>query len=581
MGLKFTQNKEGTVGAADGARRLFHPLQLTRREVLAAFLGLPAALAACKTNKAPGLPEGEIVGASNSIGHKIRDGLRPMPPADQWKTVGVVIVGAGVAGLAAAWRLLRAGFEDFIILELEPAPGGTARSGNSAISAFPWGAHYIPAPMRENEWLITLLDEMGTLEGYDAEGQPVVAEQFICRDPEERVFYKGRWYEGLYLHAGASAEDQAQLKAFQAEIDRWVGFRDAKGRRAFAIPVASASADAQVTELDKVSMTDWLDRRGLNSPRLRWLVDYACRDDYGSNMEDTSAWAGLFYFASRVTKPGAESRPLVTWPEGNGHLVNYLYKKAQDKTRLGLAVSDINPIAGAGPRSGLDAAGLGAARLDAAGVDVAAVDGKGATAYGYHARHVIFAVPHFLARYLIRPYREEPPPHIEEFQYGAWMVANLSLRDRPESVGFPLAWDNVLYESPSLGYVVATHQSGVDRGPSVFTYYYPLCDQDANAARKRLLSTEWEGWADVALTDLERAHKDIRSLTARLDVMRWGHAMIKPKPGFIWGSARRAASTPYRGIHFANTDLSGVALFEEAFYHGVRAAEEILKERAG
>ena len=26
------------------------------------------------------------------------------------------------------------------------------------------------------------------------------------RDPQERIFYKGRWYEGLYLSAGASAE---------------------------------------------------------------------------------------------------------------------------------------------------------------------------------------------------------------------------------------------------------------------------------------------------------------------------------------------------------------------------------------
>jgi len=31
--------------------------------------------------------------------------------------------------------------------------------------------------------------------------------------------------------------------------------------------------------------------------------------------------------------------------------------------------------------------------------------------------------------------------------------------------------------------------------------------------------------------------------------------------------------------HFAHSDLSGVALFEEAFYHGLRAAEEILAER--
>jgi len=34
-------------------------------------------------------------------------------------------------------------------------------------------------------------------------------------------------------------------------------------------------------------------------------------------------------------------------------------------------------------------------------------------------------------------------------------------------------------------------------------------------------------------------------------------------------------------VHFANTDLSAVALFEEALYHGVRAAEEVLGGRGG
>jgi hypothetical protein len=63
----------------------------------------------------------------------------------------------------------------------------------------------------------------------------------------------------------------------------------------------------------------------------------------------------------------------------------------------------------------------------------------------------------------------------------------------------------------------------------------------------------------------------------RLDIMRWGHAMIRPKPGFIWGGARRNAARPHRGIHFAGADLSGIALFEEAFHHGVRAAEEVLE----
>jgi hypothetical protein len=160
------------------------------------------------------------------------------------------------------------------------------------------------------------------------------------------------------------------------------------------------------------------------------------------------------------------------------------------------------------------------------------------------------------------------------------MVANLFLSERPRAgLGFPAAWDNVLYESPSLGYVTATHQRGLERGPTVFTYYYPLTDANPREARARLLSAGRDEWAEVALSDLGRAHADIRALTRRLDVMRWGHAMIRPRVGFQWGGARVKAQQPSGPVHFAHTDLSGVPLFEEAFDHGLRAAEEVLASR--
>jgi hypothetical protein len=237
-----------------------------------------------------------------------------------------------------------------------------------------------------------------------------------------------------------------------------------------------------------------------------------------------------------------------------------LYNNVKSKVRLGVAAVEILPTDPVGKR----------------GVDVVAVDHEGENPVRFQSDYVIFAAPHFLSSYVIRSYREQPPAHVGEFQYGAWMVANLFLKARPEDRGFPLAWDNVLYESPSLGYVVATHQRGLDRGPTVFTYYYPLCDTDPREARSKLLNAGREEWADVALTDLSRAHPEIRTLTERIDVMRWGHAMIRPRPGFIWSEARKTASKPFRGIHFAHTDLSGVPLFEEAFYHGIRAADEII-----
>jgi hypothetical protein len=389
---------------------------------------------------------------------------------------------------------------------------------------------------------------MGVTEGSG------VAEQYLCGDPEERIFYRGSWYEGLYLIAGATRDDARQLHEFEREIDRWVAWRDGRGRRAFAIPIAAGSDDAEVLALDRMSAAQWLAAHRWTSSRLRWLVEYACRDDYGASLDDTSAWAAVFYFASRVSAPGKPSQPLITWPEGNGRFVSHLASASPGRIDTGWLVTSVIPSDN--------------------GVDVIALSHDGARVRGIHARHVIFAAPQFIAAHVIRDYRD-----VRDFVYGSWLVANLTVSAHPQSNGFPLAWDNVLYESPSLGYVVATHQTGRDSGPTVLTYYYPFCDHDPHVARERLLHAGHREWAEIVLADLSRAHSDICEITQRLDVMRWGHAMVRPYPGFIASASRREAMQPFRGIEFANTDLSGVALFEESLHHGIRAAEAVLRRR--
>lgn len=533
----------------------------TRREILTAFLGAPFALAACRTeNNVSGI-SGEIIGASADLGHRLRDSnVRFEIPAGRFENKKVVIVGGGVAGLTAAWKFLKNGFDDFVLLELEPRAGGTARSGESRICNYPWGAHYLPVPTKENVELISLLNEMNLLEGADKNGNPVIAEQFWCREPEERIFYKGRWYEGLYLRVGATEEDLRQLTAFQKEIDFWVSWRDAKGKRAFTIPVGECSTDSFATDLDKISFADWLRNKNFASPRLLWWCDYACRDDYGLRLEQTSAWAGLFYFCSRVPSVGEESAAFITFPEGNGRFVNFLQEKAKQKIRLNTAVAEIVPTEN--------------------GVEIYAIDGATNEVRGFRTERAIFAAPVFLSRYLIRDFRENTPAFVAEFEHNAWMVANLFLKNRPENRfrrDFPLAWDNVLYESPSLGYVNSTHQRGADYGAAVFTYYFPMCEDEIKTGRAKLFAYDWRACADVVLSDLGRAHRDIRDLTERIDVMRWGHAMISPRPNFIWSGAREAAAAPFRRIHLAHSDLSGIALFEEAFYHGLRVANEVIK----
>ena len=534
--------------------------KFTRREILTAFLGLPFALAACRSNSENSAIEGEIVGANVQVGHILRENRNAEVPADNWENTKVAIIGGGAAGLSAAWKFQQNNFNDFAILELENKIGGTSQSGESDIVSYPWGAHYLPVPFQENAELIALLDEMNLTEGRTASGEIVVKEQFLCREPEERVFYKGRWYEGLYLNVGASDDDKRQYAEFQKQVDFWSNWRDAAGNRAFTLPIANCSREAEVLALDKLTFGDWLRQKGFTSPRLFWYCDYATRDDYGLKLDAASAWAGLFYFCSRVRHSGEESQAFITFPEGNGHFVNYLAARIADKIRLKTIALEIIP--------------------HDKGVDIIYLNTATNRIRGLHCEKAIFAAPIFTAKYVVRDFKKSAPDFVKEFQHNAWFVANLFLKDRPKSrfaKDFPLAWDNVLYESPSLGYVNATHQKGVDYGAAIFTYYYPMCAEEDG--RAKLFALDHQELTHIIATDLSRAHPNIRELTEKIDVMRWGHAMISPRPNFLWSGARDEAQKPYRNIHFAHSDLSGIALFEEAFFQGVRAANEIISQK--
>jgi hypothetical protein len=425
------------------------------------------------------------------------------------------------------------------------------------VGAYPWGAHYVPVPDPANRPLVALLEEVGAVDGRDAAGRPVYAEAVLCRDPQERLFLGGRWYEGLFPRAGASAAELAELSAFEAEMRRFAGWRDAQGRRAFDLPRARGADTAELRALDRLSMADYLEKNGWRSRRLRWFVEYGCRDDFGATLAQTSAWAGIHYFASRQ-QDGGQPAELLTWPEGNGRLVAHLATLAGPRLRLGALVMDV------APRDGR--------------VEIVYVE-QGGRVRGLRAEHAVFALPTFLAAHLVEPFRASPPAHTRAAVHGAWMVANLTLRDRPQSRGFPLAWDNVLYDGQGLGYVVATHQALRDHGPTVLTYYLPLLDDDPRAARQRLLDTSWDEWVRLVLADLRPAHPGLAELVESVDVYLWGHAMVRPRPGHLWSDALLESARPRGRLHFAHTDLSGMALFEEAQYWGIRAAEAVLKDR--
>jgi hypothetical protein len=78
------------------------------------------------------------------------------------------------------------------------------------------------------------------------------------------------------------------------------------------------------------------------------------------------------------------------------------------------------------------------------------------------------------------------------------------------------------------------------------------------------------------LADLRRAHTDIDDCVSRIDIMRFGHGMIRPSVGFLTAAGRRRLSAGREGLLFAHSDVSGLSLFEEAHEGGVCAADMVL-----
>jgi monoamine oxidase len=528
----------------------------TRRALLAAAVSLP--LAGCSRSNAPAYAGG-WVGAHDDRGHRLRDlksGTLP-PPAVQ-RRAGVLVVGGGVAGLACARELAQRGIDDVQLIELEDTAGGNSRGHRIAGMACPLGAHYLPVPGDEAIEVIELLESLGLRR--NALGRAVYDERHLCHSPQERLFIGGQWRDGLLppidaLPAAERADTLAQYRRFAARVD-------ALGRdRAFAIPTARSQWSAPLDALDATSFAQWLDREGLTATALRWYLDYCCRDDYGAGAAEVSAWAGIHYFASRhgFHAPGdADERDAVlTWPEGNAWLTTRLAAPLRERLhsgRIALRVVEAKH-----------------------GVEVDAWSEPDARVERWTAPVVVLATPLFVAARLL----EAPPAALTQatarLRYAPWLVANLhlaeALDDRP---GAPPSWDNVLYGSASLGYVDAMHQSTRPHpGPTVLSVYWSWGADPAH--RAALLREPWATRVAQVVRELALAHPDLPAKLRQADLMRYGHAMSIPVPGVRSSAALRALAEQRGRVLFAHSDLSAYSVFEEATFHGVRAARDALR----
>lgn len=506
----------------------------------------------------------EIAGGFNGIaverGHLLR-GTAEIATPSRTHHSQVVVVGGGVAGLAAARALRLNGVEDFALLELEDDAGGNSRGGSVGGIACPLGAHYLPVPGDDAADVLDWLEELGLRRRVAGRWQ--IDERHLCHSPQERLFFNGAWQDGLLPMQGVGAATLAQYRRFAQQA--------AQAAKAERWSIPAASPGPLQLALKTISFDAYLVQHSFDDPHLRWYLNYCCQDDYGAGSASVSAWAGIHYFASRhgFEVPGqdrGEAHPVLTWPEGNAWLTRALAAPLGNRLASGWLVRRIAAVRN--------------------GVEVDALHPASGRSERWLARRCVVALPLLVTAQVV----QNPPTFLRDaasaIRYSPWLVANIHIRaplhDRP---GPAPSWDNMIYaaDAPTqraggLGYVDAMHQSLLPvRGATVLTHYRTL--GELPDGRRQLLEQPWRHWRDTVMADLSRAHPDLSAKTTRIDITRYGHAMAIPVPSdrspTDFGAGRRGKLTPAQRavpvagpLAFAHSDWAGYSVFEEAFTLG-------------
>lgn len=484
-----------------------------------------------------------FVGPAVERGHQLREPYSPSA-IHRKQAIPVAIIGGGISGMSAGWYLQKRGMTDFRLFELEDRVGGNAQWGENRIGRYPWGAHYLPTPGPEAIWVRELLAEIGIYRN----GR--FSEEALVHEADERLFIYGHWQPGLVPLMAARESDRQQIDLFFRTMAAFSTARGRDGRRAFTIPLALSSADPKYVRYDSMTAAACLEQLGITSQRLLWYIDYVLRDEYGSNRYNTSAWALLHYFSARN-----DSHNLV-WPEGNGFIAEYLRQK------LGGTIQ---------PATALRLIGKEARHYLLHFFNHATQQAE-----TWRAEKIIFAAPKFILPWVYPALRTDLKAETKALVYSPWLTVNLLVNHFGEN---DPAWDNVVFGSKSLGYVVAQHQlAGKLPHARTLTFFHAFDADDTLQSRRRLLQMTEREALQMALDDIGLAHPRVADFVESAGIYRWAHAMIRPTPGFLGRTRRGLLEKPDKNFYCAHSDLSGMSNFEEAQYRGVVAAQRVLGE---
>ncbi|NET43660.1 flavin monoamine oxidase family protein [Okeania sp. SIO2B3] len=196
------------------------------------------------------------------------------------QTTPVLIVGAGIAGLTAAYRLTQAGVPVNVI-EASNRVGGRIRTRQKALGtpfAVELGGEFI---YTEHIYLRSLVEELGLR---------LVDLQAVDENLETQETY---FFEGRKVSLAEITTDFAPIaEQINRDFEAIANFKDYTTK----IPAA--------VELDNISIAEYLDQIPQTTPAIRQLVKAAYETYYGLNMEEQSSLNLIYIIGAQVGKFG-------------------------------------------------------------------------------------------------------------------------------------------------------------------------------------------------------------------------------------------------------------------------------------
>jgi protoporphyrinogen/coproporphyrinogen III oxidase len=441
----------------------------------------------------------------------------------------VVVIGGGIAGLAAAWRLRD---RDLLLLEADDRLGGRLRSDPRGEYWMNYGAHLLPAPG-------SLVDSMARDCGLRSAS--VTGGMMGLAVGSTRL--EGGRVESYPLRLPLPVRDKVAFAVAGLKIQRAVARHHRLSRAAAGETPADVRARMLAFEGDR-TFGEFL---GPLPAAVEQIL--ACAAHRATaELSELSAGCGIGLFALVWGGKGSLiARNLIG---GTGELPAALGRELGPRARTGCLVTALEPD---GPELLVDHMREGDARR-------------------VRARHVIVAVQAPFAAPLVAPVADAAAAGLSQMRYGAFVSVAVETR---ETSAMP--WDDVYaMATPGRAFDMFTNQAhalraGRERRPggSLMLFAGGRGAADLMAESDAVITGRF-------LADLHSLYPETRGAVADAVVRRWQLGNVFARPGrHRLQALLEGALGPHRNLHLAGDYFAELGNMEAAARTGLAAAERV------